>query len=246
MGALLQDVRFAARMLARRPAFTLLAVFTLAVGIGANSSIFSMVNGIVLRPLPYPAAEQIVRVHTTNPEGGFDNWSGANYIDLVDRSTSFAALASYEQFQYHIQGPDGPERIAGASVTAGFFSVFGIDARMGRTLSPLLDAPGRERSVVLSHALWQSQFGGDPGVLATVIQLNEEPYTVVGIMPAGFAYPAECRLWTASRYRVSEPPFDFGGDPAENRGAEYMNAIGRLKDDVPFDRAAAPPVSPRV
>ncbi len=239
MGALLQDMRFAARMLARRPAFTLLAVATLAVGIGASSSIFSMVNGIVLQQLPYPSAEQIVRVHTTNPEGGFDNWSGANYIDLVDRSTSFAAIAAYEQFQYHVQGPEGPQRIMGASVTTGYFSVFGVNALHGRTLSAALDSPGRERSVVLSFALWQSQFGGDPGVLGTVIQLNEESYTVVGIMPPGFSYPSNTRLWTASRYLVPEPPFDFGDDPAEVRGAEYMNAIGRLREDVPFDRAAA-------
>ncbi len=231
MERLIQDLRYGLRGLARSPGFTLVAVMTLALGIGAITSIFTVANAVIFRPPPYPDADRLVAVNGTDLEGtGRDLVSGADYLDLRERSKSFEEIAAYRRLSFNLVGSELPQRMLGASVTPSFFSLLGVDAALGRVLSDDVDRPGQSPSVVLGQGLWQSQFGGDSAILGQSLRLNHELYTVVGVMPAGFGFPQDVQLWTAARYRVPDPPFDFGGDPAEDRKSEYLSLVGRLAD----------------
>ncbi len=233
MERFIQDLRYGLRGLARSPGFTCVAVVTLALGIGAVTSIFTVANAVIFRPPPYPDADRLVALSGTDPlETDRDSISGADYLDLRDRGESFEELAAYRGLSFNLVGSDLPRRISGASVTPNFFSLLGVDASLGRVLSPDVDRPGGTLSVVLGQGLWQAQFGGDTTIVGQSIRLNHELFTVVGVMPAGFDYPQDCQLWTAARYRVPDPPFDFGGDPAADRKAEYLSVVGRLADGI--------------
>ena len=232
MESFIQELRYGLRGLSRSPGFTSLAVATLALGIGAVTSIFTVTNAVILRPLPYPDADRLVALNGTDPRTDRGTVSGADYLDLRDRSESFEELAAYRRLSMNLAGPDLPQRILGASVTPNLFSLLGVEAAHGRVLSPAIDRPGQAPAVVLGHGLWQSHFAGDDAVLGRSIRLNHELYTVVGIMPPGFGFPQDCLLWTAARYRVPDPPFDFGGDPAEDRKGEYLSLVGRLADGI--------------
>ncbi len=228
-----QDLRYGLRGLASSPGFTCVAVVTLALGIGAVTSIFTVADAVIFRPPPYPDAGRLVAVNGTDPlEADHGAMSGANYLDLRDRSASFEELAAYRRLSLNLVGPEYPLRVSGVSVTPSFFSLLGVDASIGRVLSPGVDRPGDPPSVVLGHGLWQSRFGGDAAILGQSIRLNHELYAVVGIMPAGFDFPQGSQLWTAARYRVPDPPFDFGGDPAEDRNSEYLSLVARLADGI--------------
>jgi putative ABC transport system permease protein len=231
MSSVMQDVRYAVRGFLRSPGFAAVAVTTLALGIGATTSIFSVVNGIILRPLPYPDPDRLVRLYTTEGSEGRDNHSGANFLDVKDQSESFENLAAFVTGRFSIAGAATPRVVRGAIVTPDFFSVMGVDALLGRTLAPDADPPGGDASVVIGYSLWQSQFAGDVAVLGRSLSVDGGEYTIVGVMPPGIGYPGDAQFWAASRYRAPDPPFDLGGDPAENRGAEYFNAVGRLKSD---------------
>jgi predicted permease len=148
-------------------------------------------------------------------------------------------MAAFDQQSVTLIAGETPHRIRGASVTPNLFQVLGVDAALGRTLTPAQDAPGGERAVVLSHGLWRSHFGGDADVLGTTVRLNGVAHTVVGVMPSGFGFLQRMELWAASPYRVPEPPFDLGGDPSDSRGAEYFDVVGRLKDGVTLEQAQA-------
>jgi putative ABC transport system permease protein len=239
MGSFMQDIRYAVRGFLRAPGFALVAIVTLALGIGATTSIFSVVNGIVLRPLPYPNAERLVRLYSTEGAEDRDNHAGANFIDVKTQNESFEQLAGFSTGRYSLVGTDVPVVVRGASVTADYFSVLGVNALIGRTLSPEVDLPGGDRAVVLSYSLWQSQFAGDVAILGSSMTVEGTQYTVVGVMPSGFSYPGPTLIWMESDYRVPDPPFDFGGDPADNRGAQYFNALGRLRDGVSLVEAQA-------
>ncbi len=242
MERFIQDLRYGLRGLARSPGFTGVAVATLALGIGAVTSIFTVADAVIFRPPPYADADRLVALNGTDPmETDRDQMSGADYLDLRDLSESFEELAAYRGLSFNLVGADFPRRISGASVTPDFFSLLGVDASLGRVLSPAIDRPAGAPeggqmeglpSVVLGQGLWQTQFGGDTAILGQSIRLNHELYSVVGVMPAGFAFPQDCQLWTAARYRVPDPPFDFGGDPAENRRSEYLSVVGRLTDGI--------------
>jgi putative ABC transport system permease protein len=198
---------------------------------------FSIVYGVVFQPLPYDEPDRIVRLepHKDNEDGS--GWSGANFIDFVERSDAFEAIAGYRAFHFSLNDGKYPASFRGACVTAGFFDVLGVPATLGRALSPEIDKPGAEPTVVLSHGLWQSAFGGDPQIIGKPVNLNGVTFTAVGVMPAGFAFPERMMLWYHSKYRVPEPPFDFGTSPEEVRGAEYFSTIARLKTDMSFARA---------
>lgn len=239
MSSIVQDIRYAVRGFARTPGFVGVAVITLALGIGATTAIFSVVNGIVLRPLPFPAPDRLVRLYSTEGGEGRDNHSGANFLDIRAESQSFEDLAGFIPGRFNLTGAETPQVVRGAVVTPDFFSVLGVDALLGRALSREADAPGGERTVVLRYSLWQSRYAGDVKVVGRPLVVDGQQYTVVGVMPRGFGYPPNAEFWAASQYRVPDPPFDFGTDPAEVRGAEYFAAVGRLKSDIDLSRAQA-------
>jgi len=239
MTSLLHDIRYGFRTLMKRPGFTVVAALTLALGIGATTSIFSVVNGVVLQPLPFTDPDRLVRIWSTSPDDDRDNWDGATFVDVREQCGSFRELAGMTGANLTLTAYDLPRMLRGVSVTSNWFDMLGIGAWRGRVLSSEADLPGEDRVVVLSHGLWQVDFGGDEGVIGRSIELNDEPYTVVGILAPGVGYPETAQFWASARYRVPDPPFDFGGDPAENRGAEYFHAFARLRDDTSIDQARA-------
>lgn len=231
MTGLGMDIRIAVRAMARRPLFTFTCVVTLAIGIGSTTSIFTVVNSVILRSLPYPEPQRLVRIYISDiaDDGVLDNATGGDYLEWKAQNTSFSHLAGYAVRNFNLTGTEFPIRIRGASVTPDFFSVLGRDAAIGRTLSPEIDQPGAEPAVVLSNGIWSSQLGADPDVVGSSLRLNGASYTVVGVMPVGFAYPNDVRLWTSSSFRVPEPPLAVGDDPSETRSFHYFDVIGRLK-----------------
>lgn len=216
-----------------------MAVTTLALGIGATTSIFSVVNGIILRPLPFFDSQRLVRLYTTEGSEDRDNHSGANFLDIKEESQSFDKLAGFITGRFSVAGAETPRVVRGAIVTPDFFSVIGVNAFLGRPLAPDADPPGGDPSLVIGYGFWQSQFAGDVAVLGRSLRVEGGEYTVVGVMPPGFGYPGDAQFWAASRYRVPDPPFDLGIDPADNRGAQYFNALGRLKGDIDISQAQA-------
>jgi putative ABC transport system permease protein len=239
MSSIVQDIRYAVRGFARAPGFVGVAIVTLALGIGATTAIFSVVNGIVLRPLPFPNPDRLVRLYSGEGGEARDNHSGANFLDIRSESESFEDLAGFIPGRFNLTGPEAPQMVRGAVVTPDFFSVLGVDALLGRTLSQEADAPGGERTVVLRYSLWQSLYAGDVTVVGRPVVVDGQQYTVVGVMPQGFGFPPNAEFWAASQYRVPDPPFDFGTDPGEVRGASYFDAVGRLKRDIDMSRAQA-------
>ncbi len=232
-----QDAAFALRQFLRNPAFSLLAVVTLGLGIGATTSVFSVVNGILLRPLPFPDSDRLVRLYATERDRDRENHSGANFLDIKSQSESFQYLAGFVTGRFSLSGSETPNVVRGAVVTPDFFSVLGVDAVLGRALSPAADAPGGARTLVIGHGLWQSQFAGDAAVLGRTLTVDGEVYAVVGVMPPGFDYPGNAQFWAASRYRVPDPPVDLGEDPESVRGASYFHAIGRLRENIDLRQA---------
>ena len=245
MDKLIADLRYALGSLARSPGLTATAVVTLALGIGATTSVFSVADAVILRPLPYAEPERLVQVFDVDETTGDDRdtFTGADFLDWRASSNSFEELAAFRTLTWTLTGNEYPLRVLGASVTPNFFAVLGTDPLMGRAFSPATDPAGGSLVVIIGHSLWQTQFGGDPAALGKSLLLNGEPFTVVGVMPPGFSFPpradGEIELWTAARSRVPDPPFDLGGDPAENRRGGYLSGIGRLAEGVHLTDAQA-------
>jgi len=245
MDTLIADIRYALGSLLRSPGFTAIAVVTLALGIGATTSVFSVADAVILRPLPYPEPERLVQVFDNDETTGDDRdtFTGADFLDWQAGSSSFEELAAFRTLTWTLTGNEYPRRLMGASVTPNFFTVLGVEPQIGRAFSPATDPPGGNLTVVIGHDLWQGQFGGDPAALGKSLLLNGEPFTVVGVMPPGFGFPPRSdgalELWTAARSRVPDPPFAFESDPAEDRRGGYLRGIGRLADDVRITDAQA-------
>ena len=198
MNTLFQDLRYGVRILLKQPAFTLVAVITLALGIGANTAIFSLVNSILLKPLPYRDPDQVVRMIQASPKLGLDTWgvSQANFAAYRDQNRSYESIALYNNGGVNLTGDGEPERLPVTNVTADFFKVLGVNPLLGRTFVAGEDAPGKNTVCVLSHALWQRRFGGDPNVVGKKLNLNNTPTEIVGVMPAEFKFPRlEIDLW---------------------------------------------------
>ena len=197
MGNLLQDVRYGIRRLLKQPIITIVAIISLGLGIGANTSIFSVVNAVLLRPLPYQDSGRLVFVWETNSQAiaalmGIANHNqvaAANYLDWTKQNQSFEGMAAIRFLNFNLTGGDRPERVPGAIVTQNLFSLLGVKASVGRTFLPEDAQPDRERVVVLSMGLWQRRFGGDQNVIGQKLSLNNESFTVIGVMPPDFQYP---------------------------------------------------------
>jgi predicted permease len=228
---LLADARYAWRHLMHHPAFAFVVVLTLAVGIGANTSMFSVVNSVLLNALPYPESDRLATLHHTYEK--FDliaSVSAPGFVDYREKNEVFEELAAIDFGRYDVSGDEGPERILGAAVTPGYFQVLRIDAEIGRTFLEEEAEPGNDRVVVLSHELWQRRFGADPGVVGTSMRMGGEAYTVVGVVPEDLESQAELLV-----------PLSFTPEELDpNRWTnEYLQVIGRLTDGVSFDAAQA-------
>jgi len=232
MRNLLQDLRYSLRMLARTPGFTAVALLTLALGIGANTAIFSVVNAVLLRPLPFAEPERIVGVWTTWLSRGVerDIFSPPNFLDLEQQSETLEAVAAYTYFSFDITDGGEPEALTAALVTPAMFRVLGVDPILGRTFAEEESVPGMQRVVVLSHALWQSRFGADPGILGLSISLDSAPHAVIGVMPPGIVFPDGVKVWA---------PLPLGERQMQARGAIYLDVVARLADGVGLEQAQA-------
>jgi putative ABC transport system permease protein len=230
MDKLLQDIRYALRAMRRTPGFTAVALLTLALGIGANAAIFSVINAVLLRPLPFPDPDRVLRVYSTF-QGERGVLSPRNFLDVREQQKSFASLAAYYADGYTLSGAGDPERLDGATVSADFFGVLGVKPLVGRTFRPDEDVPGKNRVAVLGYDLWRRRFGGDRGIVGRAVTLEGVPYVVVGVMPAGFAYPEKREIWTPI-------PFDSSFTGQGSRGAYYISAIGRLAPGATPEHAA--------
>jgi putative ABC transport system permease protein len=237
MHGLLQDVSYATRLLRRRPAFALFVVLTLGVGIGANTAVFTVVNGVLLRPLPYAEADRLVSVWGRfDPESGFDfpqfTLSNPEYLDYQAHSRALEGVAAFAGGSVTVGGAGSdPERVASASVTGNLFSVLRTAPHLGRGFSAAELAPGGPPAVVLSHGYWQSRFGGDAARVGTTILLNGSPATIVGVMPPSFGWPSRAtRMWVPLRIDPANP----GG-----RSSHSIRAVGRLADGVALATARA-------
>ncbi|MFE8599359.1 ABC transporter permease [Archangium violaceum] len=232
MDTLSQDFWLALRKLRKSPGFTLIAVLTLALGMGANSAIFSVVDTVLLRPLPMPEAERLVHVYSVL-RGRNGDTSVLDFRDMREKSRSFKELAAADSTDLSLTGAGGePERLQGTTVSAEFFQVLGTSPLVGRTFLPGENAPGHSRVVVLGHALWQRRFGGDPAVLGRSVEVDGIPYTVVGVMRPGFDFPSRSQLWI---------PVTWEGDLIApfNRGAHWLEVYGRLAPGVTVEQAQA-------
>ncbi len=227
-----QDLRYGARMLLKNPGFTLIAIVTLSLGIGANTAIFSVINSVLLSALPYPQPEQLAMVWCDNRRQGIpdDITSYPNFVDWRDRNKTFQGMAGVTDDTYNLTGAGEPEEIRGATVSINFFQLIGVNPMLGRVFTAEEEQPGRNRVVVLSHSLWRRRFGGDPGVLNKTISLSDEPYIIVGIMPPGFQFPENTEIWGPLA-------------PDEGmRGARFgffLPVVGRLKPGVTRAQAQA-------
>ena len=235
MDNLLQDVRYAVRQLLRSPGFTAVAVLTLALGLGANTAIFSVVHGILLRPLPYPEPERLAMVWLHNPGEGIDKdiASFPLFADWRANAKSFEQMVAYTGGGFTLTGRGAPEQLRGARVAAGFFPMLGVPPAQGRGLLDDENLPGREKVVVLGHGLWQRRFGGDPAVVGQPVSLSGATYIVVGVMPRGFRFPEDAELWVPL---APVGPFE---EYLSSRGSLWLSVTGRLKPGVPLAAAQA-------
>jgi putative ABC transport system permease protein len=230
MQTLLQDLRYAARTLTRRPSFTLAVVLTLAVGIGANSAIFSVVDGVLLRPLPYEAQERLVRVFGRYVEFGRTSFSYPDFLDLRAQATTFERVAGYGASGTTLTGVDEPERLQAGLAVGDLFGVLGVRPLLGRTFRPEDEQYGSHRVVVLSHRLWTRRFAADPDVVGRVISLGGNPFVVIGVAAPAMRVPESAELWMPLALNPANPP--------PGRRNEFLGVIARLKPGVSVERAA--------
>lgn len=221
MDTLRQDLIYAIRRLAMAPAFTLIAVATLALGIGANSAIFSVVHAVLLKPLPFAEPERLVQLYQVSGGRNVAYFSPQNFLDTAAAAKSFEGIAAVDGGGVTLTGRGAPAVLNGAEVSASFFSVFGMTPELGRPISADENEPDKATVVVLSHALWQTRFGGDPKIIGQSIRLDSRDFTVIGVAPKDFSFPDDTELWTPLAY---DAVFR-----THSRGAWYLRVFGRLR-----------------
>ncbi len=236
---MITDLKYALRMLLKAPAFTAIAVITLALGIGANSAIFSVIDTVMLKPLPFPDPDRVVMVwgHAPASSGGGDRnvHSFPDYVDFRDQSQSFAAIASYTRAGAVLTHGDESLELEGVAINAEIFDTLGVAPFLGRGFTREEDKPGAAPVVVITHSLWQRAFGSDPKIVGQQITLTARSYTVVGVLPAGWRFPVQ-----SERIDYVMPlQFVIGAKGLENRGAHFLEVVGRLKPGVALPQAEA-------
>jgi len=230
MSLWLKELRHSVRTLRQSPGFTAVAILTLAIGIGANTAIFSFVDAMLLKPLPYPESDRIVRVMEKPPRGARNGISTLNFLDWQRDNTVFDFMSAQTGDAVTLTGGSEPIQLRGALVSAGYFKVFGAEPELGRTFLPGEDELGKHHVAVISHAVWASQFGSDPSIVTRTVLLNNEPHTIVGVLPARSAFDrAPVQIWRPLAFRPSNMTRDF----------HWMISFARLKDGVTLAQARA-------
>src|SRR5262245_50738925 len=224
-----QDLRYGARMLMKNPGFTMAAVLTLALGIGANTAIFSVVNAVALRPLPFAEPERLVWMWDTIPQLSTAPTSLPDFLDWKEQNRSFEYLAAFQSGNVFLNTGDGSRDTPVGLVSPETFALFRVFPILGRTFTAEETLPGSFRVAVLSHALWQDRFGSDPNVIGRTVELSGAAYTVIGVMPAGFSFPNQAELWLPLRINPNQL----------DRGPHYLRVVGRLKPEVTLAQAQA-------
>jgi putative ABC transport system permease protein len=220
LDALLHDLRFAFRMMRKSPGFTAVVVLTLGLGMGSTTAIFSVVNGILLRPLPYQNSQRLSRIEETHPGSAAMGVTYATFLDLQREAGAIENAAAYREWIFNVTGRAEPVQVPGALVSGRFFAALGSAAMLGRTTLPEDDQPGaNNRVVVLSNALWQSRFGADRNILGQTVMINTEPFAVLGVMPPGFDFPNQSEMWC---------PLVPGGDFHDNRRAHLLTVLADI------------------
>src|SRR5882757_6530057 len=235
MNGLFQDIRFSVRQLRKSLGFTAVAMITLALGIGANTAIFSVVNGVLLRPLGFKDADRLVRVWHVPPAKSFPGMttfsvSAANYLDWERQNQVFEGMSIYSFRGFILTGSDKPEQVDACSASSGFFSTLGVQPMLGRVFTSEEDQPGRSKLVVLSHRLWQEHFGSNPAIVGQNIMLDGQSYLVSGVMPASFQFPDFAQMWTPMAWTDKERAV---------RGEHHSVVVARLKPGVDLKQAQA-------
>ena len=226
---LAQDVRYAGRVLRNAPGFTVIAILTLALGIGANTAIFSVVNATLLKPLPFRAPEKVVALYQTESAPGSYPLTGEDYLDWKKYNKGFADMALYSwPSRANLSTGDSPEGATVTRVEPNFFELLGVRPQLGRTFAPGEDQKGANHVAVLSNSFWKSRFGGSRDIVNQTVTLDGEPYTIVGVMPAWYRLPADSQVWA---------PLDMSLKNLGTRGSHSWNAIGRVKDGVTIAQA---------
>src|SRR5579884_711895 len=229
-----QDLRFALRTLHKNLGYTALAVAILALGIGANTAMFTAVNAALLKPLPFPQPDRLVQVLHLAPKnvssGGMFGVATGNFVEWRAQQRSFDGIALYHFHGLNLTGGDRPERLPGAEVSEDFFRVFRVQPLVGRGFTAEEMQPGRDREVVLSYEAWQENFGGDPGVVGRAYSFDRQPYTVIGVMPRQFRFPFWAKVWVPAAWTEKD---------RANRNNHNSSAIARLKSGVTLQQAQA-------
>jgi len=237
MEAFVKDLRYCLRMMAQNPAWTAVAVVTLALGIGANTTLFSVVNGVLLNPLPYPQPDRLIALYSRTADSPRWSISYPNFLDWVRDNRSFSALAGYRSEDYNLTGMGEPERLPGEMVSATFFLLLGVKPALGRMFLPEEDQVGGRPVVLISDGLWKRKFGSAPDAVGKTVTLNGEGYTIVGVIPASFHYSGNNFGSSTDVYA----PIGQWNDPTfrDRRIGMGMDAVGRLKPGVTFGQAKA-------
>jgi len=225
---LLQDLRYGVRSLWKSPGFTIVSLLTLALGIGANTAIFSFVNGVLLRPLPYADADSIIRVMEKPPQGERNGISTLNFLDWRNQNTVFEHMAAVRGDDVTLTGTGEPVQLRMAMVSPPYFDIFGTHAVLGRTFTADEDQRGKDHVVVLSHAIWETQFGADPKLVGGTIRLDGEPYTVIGVLPEGTSFDRSFwQLWTPLVFKPENMTRNF----------HWFISFAKLKPGVALEAA---------
>jgi len=232
MDSLWKDLRYSLRCLRKQPAFTIVAVLTLAVGIGANTAIFSVVNALLVKPLAFPHLERVVALWDKVPSRGVERneVTVANYLDWQAQNKTFAQLGIYRWWSANLTGAESPERVQGFQVSTNFLDVVGVSPLLGRGFSSEEKQPGKDAVALITYSLWQRRFGGDANIIGKTIATNGNQRIVIGVMPQGFNYPKGAEIYA---------PLAFTPELAGSRGSHAYLGIGRLKAGVSLSEAQA-------
>ena len=231
MRTLLQDLRYAIRSLEKARGFALVAAVTLAVGIGANTAIFSIIDTILLRPLPYRNPSQLVRLNETESAPGRYPFAGPDFVDWKAQNGTFQDMTLFAwPHDMNLSADARPEHVLALPTAANFFALLGVDPFLGRTWASGEDQPGKDDVAILSYGLWKSRFAADRRAVGQSIELNARKYTIVGVMPANFRFPWESQLWI---------PQLMDSKGLGHRGSHWANAVGRMKPGVTLNAARA-------